>query len=227
MIRAARLALAGLVILAACSSSNSVEKPQGVVLANLIKQQIGKAASPKVQPVNTALILTRGQLAGITEPLIRIRSETTKDTSLLYVAQRNAGSEIWKSADNASFTMRRGVIVQTRGLGHDLYASDASGLISALQRGGASQGLTRINRRMEGTNQVVSDSYACDLVDLGGESLVVLGLSFATRHYRETCQGAGETYANDYWVDSRGVVRASRQRIGPEFGHVYLERLID
>lgn len=220
--------LAGLMALVACGSANTPDKPQVLALANLFTSQIAARKAQRAdQPVNTALVLQRAQLAGITEPLIRIRAETSGDVSLLFIAQRNGAAQIWKSPDNASFMLRDGILLQTRGLRDDLYASDITGLKSALAADTSPVNTARINRRMDGTNRLIATHYRCTVSDMGSETIVVLGQNSEARHYREDCASDTDRFANEYWIDARGTMRLSRQVVGPDFGYVTLERLID
>lgn len=219
--------LACCALLTACGSSDTVDKPPSLMLADLVKQQVALRKASKAKPVNAAAVLTRAQLAGINTPLIRVRVEQSGDFSLLYVAQNSKGAQIWKSPDNVSFTLRDGIVTQTRGLGDDLFSADVAGLQGALKGRGTRGGVARINLRMDGTNSLVTTRFTCDITDLGPKTVTVLERGIPARHYQEACKGGTDAFTNDYWVDSRGVVRASRQWIGPVFGHVYLERLID
>lgn len=225
MMKPMRLALCCALVLSACVATVTKDKPHGMVVADLIRQKMAK--QPGVQIVNTAEVLTRKQLVGITDPLIRTRSEKTKGYSLLYVAQRNGDAQIWKSPDNVSFTMIDGIITQTRGLDGDLYAADVAQLRAALANRSGAQSVQRINRRLDGSNAVVSIRLDCTLSDLGSESVEVLTLRYTARHFQETCRSEEESFTNDYWIDTKGIMRASRQWIGPGFETIYLERLTD
>lgn len=217
-----------LLMLAACGSTQQGSRPVGLVMVNLLSEQVkARAAARLPPPVNAAAILTRQNLAAIGEPLIRITATKSGFLSLLYIAQRNGDAQIWKSPDNVSFTLRDGIVTQTRGLGEDIYATDIARLQAALRGADSTAGLQRIIQRMDGTNTVVPLQYRCDVTNLGAEAVVVLGQSFATQHYREDCKGADGDFVNDYWIDSRGVMRVSQQWIGADFGYVLLERLID
>ena len=212
-------------LLGACSLGNSRSNDLGKELFAAAKATV---TEPQAAPApNSAVQLSRAQLKGITEPLIRTKTEKTGQVSLLYIAQRNGNSQVWFAPDRVSFTIRSGLILQTKGLGNDLYATDAPAVLALLERRGGVGPSSRIVRRLDGANAQTVDVFDCILTDLGPETVSVLGLSFSTRHYVEACQNADASFSNDYWLDGKGILRSSRQWIGQEYGPIFMERLID
>ena len=224
MIRSWILALSCM-MLGACSLGNDRPNDLGKEFLSAVK---AKVKSPQSEAVPGATIqLGRAQLKGITEPLIRTKTEKSGQNSLLYIAQRNGNSQVWFSPDRASFTMRSGLIIQTKGLANDIYASDAPAVLALLERRGGVGPARRSIRRLDGANAQTVDVFECTISDLGSETLTILELSFNTRHFAESCKSADGSFTNDYWLDSKGILRASRQWIGQEYGSLYMERLID
>lgn len=214
-------------VLGACSSADRSAESQGVTFVRIAKDQLALRRNNAAPTVNTAVTLTRAQLDGIRDPLIRARVENTGQFTLLYVAQTNAPAAIWFSPDKASFTMRSGVVTQTRGLGQDLYSASAPQIVNLLEGRGAVGPAQRVHRSLDGRNRVALVQYDCTISDLGPVDLVILERQFTARHYREDCANDSDRFANDYWRDGSGVTRASRQFISPEFGYIFMERLID
>lgn len=217
--------LAGL--LAACSSADRGVETQGAAMFRLVKDQITLRQKSAVAKADKAALLTRAQLSGVTDPLMRARVEKTRQVTLLYIAQRNGASQVWFSPDKASVMMRAGLITQTRGLGHDVYSVAAPQMLAVLERRGTAGPATRTHRTMDGSNTITATAYSCTISDLGAESLVVLERTYPLVHYREDCASESDRFSNDYWRDASGVTRASRQRISAGFGYIFTERLID
>lgn len=213
--------------LGACSSADRSAEGQGVAFVRIAKDQLAQRRAAATPKANTAVLLTRAQLAGVDDPLIRARVENTSQFTLLYVAQTNGASQIWFSPDQASFTMRSGLVTQTRGLGPDVYSISAPQMLNVLEGRGATGASQRTHRMMDGSNRITLVRYDCTISDLGTEDLVVLERGFKARHYREVCESESDRFANDYWRDASGVMRASRQWISPDFGYIFTERLID
>lgn len=215
--------------LAGCSGkvspSGSTTEVMGLATIRTLSSAV---LSRKAAPApNSADTLTRAQLAGITDPLIRTRTVKTGQRSLLYVAQRNGAAETWFSPHKAGVIIKSGLIVRTINLGNDLYAVDDPAMLAVLQGRGALGQARRVQSRLDGTNAVVVESYDCVIADRGVKTITVLSQSFRTRHFTQTCNNPSQSFANDFWLDSKGVVRASRQWIGADYGYLATERLID
>lgn len=212
-------------LLAACSLGNDKSNDFGAGMVSAVKSSV--AARQAAPAPNVAVQMTRAQLNGITEPLIRTKTEKTGQISLLYIAQRNGNTQVWFAPDRVSFTLRAGLIVQTKGLGNDIYATDAPAVSALLEHRGGTGPTRRIIRRLDGANAQNVHVFDCTLTDRGPDSVIVLGTTFPARHYEEACSNAEQSFANDYWIDAKGVLRASRQWIGEDYGTLFMERLID
>jgi len=138
---------------------------------------------------------------------------------------------VWRTEDNITLSLRNGVLIATRGLGDDLLSSDVA--IRAGAPGPAGSGARRW-QILALDNKAVNLSGACELRDLGPETIEIVGARHPTRHLQERCEVAGPdgrpggSIVNDYWIDSRrGLVWQSRQWVSPEVGYLRLRRLTD
>lgn len=217
-----------LIVLAACSGGTGkpMQTPSDAVatIRKTAKAVVGKKETPVA---NTADTVTREQLNGITDSLIRTRTQKTGQRSLLYIAQRNGAAQTWFSPDKASVLMRTGLILRTTGLGTDLYSVEAPAMLAVLERKGPVGAARRVHRTLDGANALVVEVFDCMISDQGAETISVLNRSFSTRHYTEACKSTSSAFENDYWLDTKGVLRLSRQWVGQEYGSLQLERLID
>lgn len=224
-------ALSATLFVAACSGGN--EEPD----LELQLITAGRAAiAAKTAAQVTRPPLTRAALdtveGSFTEVILERRDQ------LAYVSvnsqRRDDGPGLittWRTEDNITLSMRNGVLISTRGLGGDILSSTVQ---VAGDRPGPSQGGERIYYIRALENKTQRLALACDLVDLGPETIEIVELRTDTRRLREICtgglaaDGSGETgkVTNDYWVDSRnGLVVQSRQWAGPFIGYLRLRRL--
>lgn len=221
-----RLVLSGAValLLAACSSGTEEAPLQAQVFANtrdLIRQ--------RVAPSDTGLPpVTRAQLDALSAPALEVTAEKRAVAAYLQVnGERDEGAAgqitVWRTGDNATLTLRNGVLVGTRGLGGDILSAQVqvAGARPGPARGGAHVLLLRggdaAARRMP---------LVCDLADLGPETIEIVQRRYPTRHLQQHCSGPGGTVSNDYWIEERaGVVRQSRQWAGPELGYLRIRQL--
>lgn len=184
--------------------------------------------------------LTRALLDTVKEPYIEVTLENHGITGYLNrVLARDDESpgriEQWRTTDAISLSFRNGVLVATRGMGGDLVSAEV--LVADGAAGPVSGGERGLHLR-SGDLQVVRLGLACDLEDLGPETVTIVELSHPARHLRETCISQGVAIGgqplgqgrvvNDYWVDPRrGIMWMSRQWAGPDIGYLRIRRLIE
>ena len=127
------------------------------------------------------------------------------------------------AADGATFSQRNGVLIQTRGLGADLMSAQAPSPSQLQQAGNSYQ---RMYYFLGEDDQGTRRTYDCTTAIVGGESVEVLGRSYATTHVTETCTRPNGKLTNDYWFQGSSI-RKSRQWVSAGVGYVEFERVID
>ncbi|MBC7131878.1 MAG: YjbF family lipoprotein [Roseovarius sp.] len=131
---------------------------------------------------------------------------------------RTGDVTVWQTLDGITLSMRRGLLIATRGLGDDLMSAEVDGLL-ALLRGAAGAGAERaagpvphIRSRLDGEDRTEFRSYQCTRVAVTPEA----GL----RRVEILCVSPQDRFANSYWMDAAGTVIRSRQWIGPASGYM-------
>lgn len=217
-------------ILAGCSGGDAVPTLELQVI-KAGQAVVAKRSAPKVERPP----LTRAALDTLEGSFLEVTLERHDQLAYLYVnATRRDGDPglitVWRTDDNITLAMRSGVLIATRGLGGDILSSTVQ--VAQGVPGPARSGERVMNIRTL-DNKAVRLTLACDLADLGAETIVIVEQRHATRHLRETCEGgragdgrsAGQV-VNDYWVDpGSGLVWQSRQWAGPSTGYLRLRRL--
>lgn len=206
-----------------CSVGEDVTSP-GLALQELLIAQ-GKAALDKNgNPSARIMSLNRAQVNGMGETVLRAQIPNFGLASLLFISQDRAPYSIWRTPDNVTLQFRSGLLIGSKGVGADLVAVDDPRMIAVLEgREGPGPG-KRVNRAFDGTNATVATEFTCQIADLGPESVAVVGLSYPTRHLRQTCTSPNENFVNDYWVQGRTVWK-SRQWFNEQVGYMTIERL--
>jgi len=228
-----RMALVCSLVLAGCSGGKDAPPLELEILAasgGIIKNRIAARNAPPRPP------LTRAALDTVTGSFLEVTLERRDQRAYLYVsAQRRDGSPgqitVWRTEDDITLAMRNGVLIATRGFGGDILSS----LVQVAGTSpGPSSGGERVHYIRALDNKERRLALACELDDLGPQTVVIVEQAHATRHLRETCKGgtvAGHsgdigTVVNDYWVDSRNqLVWQSRQWAGPHIGYLRTRRL--
>ncbi len=140
--------------------------------------------------------------------------------SLLLEGERD-GVQRWRTTDNVQIHTRKGLILGTRGLGHDLMTVD-TGAAATLIAAEADGQIVRMHRVLTGDDSLELQSWVCDIQPGARARLRVGEAAWAeTRILRETCHGPRGGFENRHWVAS-GVIRQSWQYAGPELGVIQL-----
>lgn len=212
------------ILMTGCSRGNDVA-PLELQVAKVLRGVIaGKFAGKSADRPP----LTRATLNGLPGSFLEVILERSGQLAYLYVSAERRDSQpgkitVWRTEDNVSVVMRNGVLIGMQGLGGAMVSSSA--MVRGNQPGPAHSG-ERIQFFRNLDNKKTRVVMACDVVDLGAETIVIVERNHATRHVQERCKGSGGTVVNDYWIDSRaGLVWRSRQWAGPNVGYLVIRRL--
>lgn len=138
---------------------------------------------------------------------------------------RRGSVTTWRTADNATFSFDRGVIVSTRGLGDDLMGADVAHSIAA-STGGAGDWAPRINGYMNGEYQSYFMTFQCRRTGTQSEQIALSDRSVSATRITETCVNDERQIENIYWRNGNGVMVKSRQWVSPNVGYMETERVI-
>ena len=150
-------------------------------------------------------------LAAISGSVLYVEMPKTGGQAIFVFLRSNGDYDTFVTPDNKSITVREGLVTGTRGLGNDLMTVDID---TAIPRVRQAQGrATRIHRRFNGEDELVSDEYDCDYAR-DKEGWVT-----------ETCVGVQGRFENRYEFGSNGQLRRSRQWIGEVNGYLEIDVL--
>lgn len=144
-------------------------------------------------------------------PLIQAGFENLGRTQIMAMTGQNGGLRTYMTPSEEALILRGGMLVGTRGLGHDLSVAEAQ--TESLIRAGASGSGTRIMRYYGGDGLERPLQFTCS-VGPGPRAGVTV----------ENCEGHGVTFQNSY-MRSGSQIAVSRQWIGPKLGYVTIQTL--
>ena len=215
--------LSGLVpvlILAGCSGGTDAPTLQLQVI-EAARETIAAKTAPKPQ----AAPLTRAVLNTLDGAFLEITREREDLTAYLYPSARAGEITVWRTETDETVTVRGGVLIATRGLGGDLLSTELR--LSGSGLGPAPAG-ERVFHVLTADNKQAKLTLACEVTDLGPETIEVIELRHATRHLREHCEADSGAITNEYWIDQRTrLIRQSRQWAGPHIGYLRLRQITD
>ena len=84
----------------------------------------------------------------------------------------------------------------------------------------------RIMSYLRRDNQIFIVEYICKLEDIKrSETIELFNAEFEVNHMKETCKSDSDSFVNDYYIDTKGLVRNSRQYHGNKIGYMTIARL--
>lgn len=175
------------------------------------------ACAPAPDPAALRALFDAEQVAQLDVPMLLLSTDTIA-TPLIARAQRN-GVQIWQSREGQQVSESAGVVIATRGLGHDLMAADTGG---APRAGTAPYARHWIH--LDGRLQLVRRDAPCQLVLQGTQRHQAPLETPLVRVFVETCSGA-DPITNTYHIGADGVVWWSRQWVSDQVGMITLERI--
>ncbi len=206
--------------LSGCSSEN--QKGLTNETLNLAIEAAKAKKAGKTDPATGGFTLTRAQVASLGIPIDLVKIESRGATAGTFQIATNGDVETWASQDKISLSFRKRVVVATRGLGDDLMSA---GVPSLAQLQSAGNGYQRSHTILNGEDKPVQQTYDCRVGKPVAERITVLERSYATRHITESCSGPSGRFDNDYWLQTDGKIRKSRQFVSNSVGYVVIEHL--
>ena len=170
--------------------------------------------------------LSPAVLAATTQPLLLVEAENIGASALLNQHARRDGTIDWRTGDNVSITLNRGVVIATRGFGDDLMSADVDQTLAMLQNRPTAQDYPRFLSRLDGEYQTEFESFLCRRTGQDGETLNSYGRLRQTVKITELCRNPGGSFENTYWVGSDGTMWKSRQWVSPDIQYVETELLV-
>ena len=211
--------------LSACSSSNS---RTDVNTLSILKSATSRKPAPVVSDPAQVQATVNEALNKLDGPLALATFEKTENNVVLFQIASNGPYRTWTSwssvEDRRSITTRNGVITATRGLRNDLMSSNIDqtlALVSSRQSGSA----TRVQRYLDGENQIVEMRATCSITRSGSARVQVGSIDRMTTEMSENCQEGDRQFSNLYRVDGQGRIIQSVQWLNDFYGTTVVQAL--
>ncbi|MFD1913271.1 YjbF family lipoprotein [Halodurantibacterium flavum] len=209
------IVLISLLLLASCGNDPSGGFRLGG-LGAAVKDAFGGPQPEPVAPV------TRAEIAQSPVPLLQVAIPSRGAEAILVPAGRNAGVTTWATADGSTLALRGGVLVASRGLGHDLMSAAVPTDSQIL----AGQGRhSRSYYTLDGADRTVRHDFSCVLSRHEAPAIQIVDRLFPVHEVRETCEGPTDGVVNRYWISREGRIVRSLQWLGTDVGFLQLTDL--
>lgn len=145
-------------------------------------------------------------------PKIDVSVEARRTAAAYRLAGTRSGHETWLGSDGVSLAFREGILVETRGMGGDLMASDVSDL-APLVLGKITGTAHRTVDILDGSDQIRSLAFSCQISLRGTREIDGVTADLVS----EECIDDTSRFINLYWLVGGRVIQ-SRQWAGPFTG---------
>lgn len=146
---------------------------------------------------------------------LRVSLPSRDAQAVLGPVSRNRDITAWQTLDGIGLSFKGGVLIETRGLGHDLMSSDAAGTLAMLRGQMGSDYYPQIRTYLDGEQRTAIRSFMCRRTATNDRGRI-----------DETCVSTDERVTNSYWLDSAGSVIRSRQWVGPTIEYMETQRVL-
>ena len=210
-------------LLGACGNDKGGGNPVAAAVGQMAKASLSKAKGGQAAAsAGAAKPVSRDDLAAFGQPILRLRAERLGQDAFLTISDEKSGVVTWSAQGAATFSLRDGVLIQTRGLGADLMSADVPSLGQLTS--GASY--TRVYFFLGPDDVGTRRTYECSAATVGRETIEIVGKAHAVTHVTEVCTRTGSKVTNDFWIEGQ-TIRKSRQWTSSMVGYVEFERVID
>jgi hypothetical protein len=216
----AATALLGL--LAGCGNDTGGANPLVAAVGQMAKASLAKGKGDAAAAKPAPAAVSREELAAFGKPILRVRSERLGQDGFLIIADQKDTVVTWTAQGQANFSLRDGVLIQTRGLGPDLMSAAAPS-VGQLASGAS---YPRVYYFLGEDDRGTRRSYDCVATVIGRESIEIVGRTHKVTHVSEQCSRPNGSVTNDYWIEGN-TVRKSRQWASSRVGYVEFEKVID
>jgi len=216
-------AVLALTMVSACGNDRSGPNPVAATLGTMAKASVAKINSRKAEGGSTPAPITRSDLEKYGKPILRVTSTTLGQDGFLTISDAKGEVETWATPDGVSFSLRNGVLIQTRGLGADLMSAQVPG-VSQLAASGSSY--QRLYYYLGADDAGTRRTFDCVATVVGKETIEIMGRSHKVTHVTETCARMGGERKNEFWIEG-STIRKSRQFISGPIGYIDFERVVD
>ncbi|KAF0116608.1 MAG: hypothetical protein FD150_310 [Rhodobacteraceae bacterium] len=212
----------GLALLAGCGNDTGSTNPVASAVGQMAKASLAKGKGDKAATSAATAPTSRQDLAAFGKPILRVRSERLGQDGFLTIADAKANVVTWTAQGQATFSLRDGILIQTRGLAADLMSAEAPSLEQL--KSGASY--PRVYFFLGQDDRGTRRTYACVASVVGREKITVLDRTHTVTHVSERCSRPNSQVTNDFWIEGK-TIRKSRQWASSRISYVEFEQVID
>lgn len=219
------VATLALALVAACGTEKPGSNSVAATLGSMAKASVAKVKPKKAGGTAAAAPapITRAELEKYGVPILRVTSTTLGQDGFLTMLDAKGEVQTWATPDGVTFSLRNGILIQTRGLGPDLMSADVPTVGQLATSGSTYQ---RLYFYLGADDAPTRRTFDCVTTTVGRETIQIVGRSHDVTHVTETCARTGGKRTNEYWIEGK-TIRKSHQYISAPLGYLDFERVVD
>ncbi|OYW57692.1 MAG: hypothetical protein B7Z10_06240 [Rhodobacterales bacterium 32-66-7] len=215
-------ALVACALVAGCGKAQL--SPMMATVGTLAQASVAQVKAKRAQATATApKAVSRAEIEAYNTPILRAVIELRAADVFLTLSDTKGSVQTWTTTDGTTFSLRDGVLIQTRGLGPDLLSADAPTVAQLLQNGAT---YPRRYFFLGADDQVSRRTYDCTVTVIGRTTITVVERDHAVTHVREDCARPQGSISSEYWIEG-AKVRRSVQSTSGLAGLILFERVVD
>jgi hypothetical protein len=215
-----------LAMLAACGNDKGEPSPLGQAVGTLAKATLGGIKARRAGNNGAAQAptpVTRADIEKYGIPILRAVIASRGADALLTISDDKGDVVTWSTTDGTTFSLRNGVLIQTRGLGPDLMSAQVPSVGMLGQNGGTHQR----QYFFLGQGDVQSRrTYDCTVTVKGRETITIFDRNHSVTHVTESCARPQDKIENEFWIEG-ATIRKSRQWTSGLTGYIDFEKAVD
>ena len=189
----------------ACSNSNEMDTSEIKMLK--LFESLFDASKRMGSYIDARDLISREKIDQSQVPILFAELETGQNGTLYKYPDEGVNSTTWIGVDGATITLQNGLLIATRGMGHDLMGSKASTDIIWSDYVNKIFYERQFSYLVEG-NTLSVQSFKCSLSKTKSDvEIDNFDIKFVTAYFEEVCFDGYFTFKNDYFVDKDDVVR--------------------
>ncbi|WP_208350697.1 YjbF family lipoprotein [Pseudaestuariivita rosea] len=215
------LVCAALVFATGCSGGTGVETSPLLGLTTTLREAVRQSMSGPTNPgFDPATSVTAVQAANYPGRTWVAHLEERQAWGTLALLGQNRDVLTYLTEDAISISLRRGVLVATRGLGDDVLVANPNPTLRALNNRGQSTYTRRVTF-LDGTSQRVTVQLNCTMRRVGQERITIAQTTRGSDRYSETCAAENRTIQNTFWTaNGNTVLLKTRQWVSEDVGYL-------
>ena len=210
-------------LISACSNSNEMDTGEIKMFKSF--ERLFDARKQMGSFIDARDLISREKIDQSKVPILFAELETGQNGTLYKYPDEGLDSTTWIGVDGATITLQNGLLMATRGMGHDLMGSKTSLNITWSDLVNKTFYDRQFSYLVEG-NTLSFESFNCSLLKTKSEvEIENFDIKFLTDYFEEVCSNGYLTFKNDYFVDKDDVVRRANVFHSQVIGNIYIERL--